>query len=153
MNSLGDKSRLLACLVGREDISEQAETLVWEPLNLLQEEVSQGQEEMKVVQDGLEELLRTEEKEDVTLMGKNLEKLAKAFKKSIAKLLLTRMVLGSLLQSSNFVFNFSQHKLIKRPKSGKLGKGFVAVGLCWNVSLFRLVGQSWSLSSQNGRKV
>ena len=38
---------------------------------------------MKVVQEGLEKLLGSEEKEDVTLMGKNIEKLAKAYKKLI----------------------------------------------------------------------
>ena len=77
------QSRLLASLIGEDDISEQAAPSFWESLKLLQEEVSQGQEEMKVVQDGLEKLLGTEEKAIVTLMGKNLEKLAKALKKSM----------------------------------------------------------------------
>ena len=53
-------------------------------MNLLQEEVSQGQEEIKEVQDGLKKLLGMEEKEVVTSMGKNLEKLAQAFKKSMS---------------------------------------------------------------------
>ena len=52
-------------------------------MNLLQEEVSQGQEEIKEVQDGLKKLLGMEEKEVETLMGKNLEKLAKALNKSM----------------------------------------------------------------------
>ena len=63
--------------------SEQAETSVWESLNLLQEEVSQGQEEMKQIQEGFENLPGMEEKEVVAAMGMNLEKLAKAFKKSM----------------------------------------------------------------------
>ena len=33
--------------MGEDDRSEQAETSVWESFNLFQEEVSQGQEEMK----------------------------------------------------------------------------------------------------------
>ena len=47
MNNLGNKSRLLASLMGEDDRSEQAETSVWESFNLFQEEVSRGQEEMK----------------------------------------------------------------------------------------------------------
>ena len=112
MNDLGNKSRLLASLIGEDDRSEQAETSVWESLNLLQEEVSQGQDKMKEIQDGLGNLLGLEEKEVIASMGKNLEKLAKAFKKSMtainSRLVSVEVKVSKLLkddQAADYEFN------------------------------------------------
>ena len=115
MNHLGNKSRLLASLIlGEDDRSEEQakETSVWESLNLLQAKVSKGQEEMKEVQDGLEKLLGMEEKEVVTPMGKNLEKLAKAFKRSMmainSRLVLVEVKVSKLAiddQAADYKFN------------------------------------------------
>jgi len=86
MNELGNKARLLASRIGRDERPDQAETSVWETLNILQEEVYLGKEETKSTREGLERVLNLSIKEDVALMGRNLEKLAKAYKRSMGAL-------------------------------------------------------------------
>jgi hypothetical protein len=83
MNELGNKARLLASRIGKDGRPDQSETSVWESLNLLQEEVDQGKEGIKLTQEGLEKLSSSTEREDITSMGKNLGKLASAFRKSM----------------------------------------------------------------------
>ena len=83
MNELGNKSRLLASRIGKDERPDQAETLAWESVNLLQHGVDQGKEEVKVAREEPEKILSSSKKEEFDLMGRNLEKLAKASKKSM----------------------------------------------------------------------
>jgi hypothetical protein len=83
MNELGNKARLLASRIGKDERPDQSETSVWETLNILQEEVDQGKEGIKTTQEGLEKLLGSTEREDISSMGKNLGKLASAYRKSM----------------------------------------------------------------------
>jgi hypothetical protein len=83
MNELGNKSRLLVARIGMDGRADQAESLVWESINILQDEVDHGRQETKITREGPEKLLSSSEKQDVDVMGKNLEKLAVACKKSM----------------------------------------------------------------------
>jgi hypothetical protein len=79
MNELGNKARLLASRIGIDERPDQAEASVWETLNILQEEVNYGLEEVKVIR---EEMMDPTVKVDMNQMGKNLEKLAKSYRKT-----------------------------------------------------------------------
>jgi hypothetical protein len=85
MNELGNKSRLLSARIGRGGRAEQAEASVWETLNIIQEEVDQAREETRVFQIGIKRTLAlgASAVEEVPKMNMNMEKLAKAFKKSM----------------------------------------------------------------------
>ena len=69
--------------LGEDERPDQAESPTWESLNLLQDEVSHGQEEMEVAREGLEKILGLAEKDNMSLTGENLEKLAKAHNESM----------------------------------------------------------------------
>jgi hypothetical protein len=77
VNELGNKARLLASRIGKDGRSDEPEASVWETLNILQHEVCHGKEEIKSIREGLDQ------KEDVSQMGRNLEKLAKSYKKTM----------------------------------------------------------------------
>jgi hypothetical protein len=54
MTELGNKFRLLTSCVREDERADEAETLVWESLNLLQDDVDQWKEEAMLVWEGLE---------------------------------------------------------------------------------------------------
>ena len=56
MNELGNKARLLASRIGKDGRPDEAESSVWVTLNILQEEVDQGKEGIKMTQEGSEKL-------------------------------------------------------------------------------------------------
>jgi hypothetical protein len=83
MKELGNKARLLASHIGKDGRSDQSDASVWESLNILQDEVDQGKEEIKLAWEELEKISSSSEKEDVPMIGRNLGKLAGACKKSM----------------------------------------------------------------------
>jgi hypothetical protein len=114
MNELGNKARLLASRIGIDERPGESETSVWESLNILQDEVNQGKEEIKVAREGLEGILNSPDKENARMTGKNLEKLARAYKKSMGainarliplELKFNKMTSGGQDGGNNFDFN------------------------------------------------
>jgi hypothetical protein len=84
MNELGIKSRLLSARIGRDGRPEQAEASVWETLNIIQEEVDQAKEEMKVFQTGIDRSLALGAcaGEEVPKMRIYMKQLAMAFSRN-----------------------------------------------------------------------